>query len=248
MRSPGSRTRPKYRSEWGSRHVVADASADIGDVRRDPALAERAGDSDAVMPVKHVVPAATPVQVHRVHSAAGPDVDGYPLKPRSGQFRGGPETTVEAPGLGGLDRSNDLVDRHHRLCARPEAAYALILQPPHARPCRVRDGPHFTQHWQAVAAGRTAAQPPGQPGQARPPPGTVKIIPGVLESQSGTHGQAPCSHPTRRASPLAGPKVPKAAGERPRLRADPARPRRQPRRAINVRAPEVHTGSRTPTR
>jgi hypothetical protein len=32
-----------------------------------------------------------------------------------------------------------------------------------------------------------AMQPPGQLGQARPPPGAVKIIPGVLMSQSGAH-------------------------------------------------------------
>jgi hypothetical protein len=39
-----------------------------------------------VTPVEHVVPAATPVQVHRIHSAAGPDLGGYALKPSSGRF------------------------------------------------------------------------------------------------------------------------------------------------------------------
>jgi hypothetical protein len=33
-----------------------------------------------------------------------------------------------------------------------------------------------------------AVQPADQLGQARPPPGAVKIIPGVLMSQSGAHG------------------------------------------------------------
>jgi hypothetical protein len=55
----------------------------VSDVRQDPALAERAGDSDAVAPVEHVVLAAASVQVHRIHSAAGQDVGGYPLKARS---------------------------------------------------------------------------------------------------------------------------------------------------------------------
>ena len=68
-----------------TRHIWL-VQADIGDVRQDPALAERPGDSDAVAPVEHVVLAAAPVQVHRVHSAAGPDVGGYPLKPRPGHF------------------------------------------------------------------------------------------------------------------------------------------------------------------
>ena len=173
-RRPLARSR-QLRGRWGQRrHRVAQAvQADIGDVRRDPALAERAGDSDAVMPIEDVVPAAAPVQVHRIHSAAGPDVGGYPLKPRSGHFRGGPETTVEAPGPDGLDRSNDLADRHHRLCARPGAAYRSYSSRRTPGPA-ASSGPHFTQHWQAVAAGWTAAQPPGQLGQARPPPGTVK--------------------------------------------------------------------------
>ena len=60
--------------------------ADVGDGRQDPALADRAGDSDAVTPVEHVVPAAAPVQVHRIHSAAGPDLGGYALKPGPGRF------------------------------------------------------------------------------------------------------------------------------------------------------------------
>jgi hypothetical protein len=57
--------------------------ADVGDVRQDPALAARAGDSDPMAPVEHVVLAAASVQVHRVHSAAGQDIGGYPLKARS---------------------------------------------------------------------------------------------------------------------------------------------------------------------
>jgi hypothetical protein len=95
--------------------------------------------------------------------------------------------TVEEPG--GLDRSDDVVDRHQRLGSQPEVACALILQPPHARPWRARQGRHLTQHWQAVPAGWMAVQPPGQLGPARPPPGAVKIIPGVLVNQSGAHGK-----------------------------------------------------------
>ena len=44
---------------------------------------ERAGDSDAVVPVEHVILAGAAVEVYRVHSAAGPDADIYPLKARS---------------------------------------------------------------------------------------------------------------------------------------------------------------------
>ena len=94
--------------------------------------------------------------------------------------------TVET--TGGLDRSDDLVDRYQRLGSWPEVAYALILQPPLAWPWLARQGRHLTQHWQAVTAGWMAVQPADQLGQARPPPGAVKIIPGVLMSQSGAHG------------------------------------------------------------
>ena len=57
--------------------------ADIGDVRQDLAFAEGAGDSDAVVPVKHVVLATASIEVHGVHSAAGQYAGGYPLKARS---------------------------------------------------------------------------------------------------------------------------------------------------------------------
>jgi len=60
--------------------------ANLGDVCQDPALAERAGDRDAVMPVEDVILAVASVEVHRVHSAAGPDIGGYPLKARSRQL------------------------------------------------------------------------------------------------------------------------------------------------------------------
>src|SRR6266516_2861999 len=97
--------------------------------------------------------------------------------------------TVEGPR--GLDRSDDLLDRDHRLSARSGAAGALILQPPYTRRCRASDDRHLTQHWQAVAAGWTAVQPSGQFGEVRLPPGAVEIIPGVLVSQSGAHGRDP---------------------------------------------------------
>src|SRR5262245_4175108 len=150
----------------------------VGDVSHDPAVAKGAGHRDAVAPVKHVILAAASVQVHRVHSAAGPDAGGNPLKARSRRLGGGPEMTVEVPG--GLDRADDLPDRHHRLSVHPEAACARKLPTVHAWPGRAGDGRHLTQHRQAVAAGWTAVQPPGQLGPARVPPGAVEIIPGVL--------------------------------------------------------------------
>ena len=156
------------------------AEADVGDVSQDPALAKRAGDSDAVVPVEHVILATASVQVHRIHSATGPDAGGNPLKARPRNLAGGPEMTVEA--LGGLDRPDDLPDRHRRLSAHPAAACALKLQTGHAGPGPAGDGRHLTQHGQAVAAGRTAVQLPGQLGPAGLPPGAVEIIPGVLVS------------------------------------------------------------------
>src|SRR2546430_13227876 len=91
----------------------------------------------------------------------------------------------------GLDRSDDPLDRHHRLNARSGASCALMLEPPYTRRCRAGDDRHLTQHWQAVAAGWTAVQPSGQFGEVRLPPGAVEIIPGVLVSQSGAHGRDP---------------------------------------------------------
>ena len=62
------------------------------------------------MPIQHVVLVTALVEVDRVHAATAIDVGGYPLETRSRQLRCGPEMTVEAPG--GLDRSDDLIDRH----------------------------------------------------------------------------------------------------------------------------------------
>jgi hypothetical protein len=83
---------------------------DTGDVRQDPTLPKRAGDSDAVMPIQHVVLVAALVKVDRVHAATAIDVGGDPPETRPRQLRCGPEMTVEAPG--GLDRSDDVIGRH----------------------------------------------------------------------------------------------------------------------------------------
>ena len=96
-----------------ARRMAGQGRADLGHGRPDLALAERAGDGDAVVPVHHVVVAVAVVELDGVHAAAAPDVSVYPLKTLPRQLRGGPETTVEAHDR--LDRPHDAVDRHRLL-------------------------------------------------------------------------------------------------------------------------------------
>jgi len=96
--------------------------ADLGDGRPDPALAERAGDGDAMVPVERVVPVAAVVEIDWVHAATTSEVGGYPLKARSRQLRGGPEMAVKAERR--LDRSDDVINWHGCLAGQSMAACA----------------------------------------------------------------------------------------------------------------------------
>jgi hypothetical protein len=166
--------------------------ADLGDGRPDRALAERAGDRDAVVPVEHVVVAAAPVQLDRVHATAAADVGGYPLKTFPRQLRGGAEMAVEAHDR--LDRPDDAADRH-RLLAGPPGAARVPGRPgvSRARAGRAGDDRHLTEHRQAVRAEHLAAQPLGQLGPPRLPQGAVKIVPGIGPGEPGLHDTAPAT-------------------------------------------------------
>src|SRR4029077_6512354 len=125
------------------------ARADLADDRPDPALPERAGDGDPVVPIFHVVVAAAVVELDGIHAATVPDVGVYPHETFPRQLRGGPELAVEAHDR--LDRPHDPVDRHHLLAG-------------------AAGDRHLAEHRQAVAGG-PAGQPPGPPRHPRPAPG-----------------------------------------------------------------------------
>jgi len=157
---------------------------DLGDKRPDRALAERPGHGDAVVPVEHVVGAAAPVELDRVHPAAGSDLGGDSLEPCPHVIGSRPELAVKA--LGGFQRADDLADGHHRLAGGPGGAGPFIGQPA-ARAARAGGAGYLAQHRQAVAAGWAAEQPAGHLGPGRPSPGAVEIIADVLLDQSGPH-------------------------------------------------------------
>ena len=207
-REPLSRQGVKKVLMWIRAVLVPDrrgraVQPNLGDKRPDRALAKRTGHGDAVVPVEHVVGAAASVELDGVHPAAGSDLGCDSLKPRPRVIGSRPEPAVKAPRR--VHRADNLADRHHRLTSWSEAADPFILQPP-AWSARAGGARYLAQHCQAVAAGWTAEQPAGHLGPVRPPPGTVKIIAGVLLDQSGTHapehGNFPFGHAPSQAAPF----------------------------------------------
>src|SRR5215469_8778220 len=100
----------------------------LGDKRRNRALAKRTSHGDAVAPVEHVIGTAASVELDGVHPAAGSDLRGDSLKPRPHAFGSRPELAVKA--LGRFQRADDLADGHHRLTGWSKSADPFILQPP----------------------------------------------------------------------------------------------------------------------
>ncbi len=115
----GTRSRNTRSCAFNGRSLITSSRsapssrADLGDVRVDVALLQRAGDGHAVMAVAHEVQVADPVDVDRRHRLAALAGLGDPLPAPAGAGRGA-EVAVElaAPAVDGPD---DRVQRDHLL-------------------------------------------------------------------------------------------------------------------------------------